>query len=859
MSNNEWKARGKVTQKMTRDGLVEQNLANGAVHSVSHGERDFSGHSETADCAGTQARTGPAHPQSFEMVFKGETAVSFGRSGNSAASAHPDGQISQKSPNLKVNIAQKPEKPSDGHNPQAVSSSDSKEESSGKSEQPQSSASGSPSISNVRQHGTKYQRRFLSDADKPTEPSKLQFTKGEPTPGSQPEAETRKALKLHQRAEKQDAKLTNAREQLPSGHRVRLKRESDEAGRAHHRLRFEKETTPQDARNPLASLAKGAAAAALMAAHGKIQEAERENVGVEAGHKMEQSAEALASQSARFLYRRAKSSPYRRVERLEHRAARSNVNYLYRKAVEENPALKSNPLSRMIQKRKIRQQYAKAARATKNGAKCTAKSTVSAAGKIKRLLKRFAGPHKKVLAAILAIIFILFFLVSLISSCSTMLSNGFQSILSTSYTATDTDINQAEAYYSGLEAGLQKQIDNAEKSHPGYDEYYYQVGTIGHDPHELISYLTAMYDNFTLDAVKPVLQQLFNQQYQLSFVPKTETRKRTVTITDPLIGKTTTNQESYTYKILTVNLNAADFSEIITASLSQAGVTDKYAAYLQTKGNRQYFASPFSFDWNSYVVAVNSDNSAQIDVSAGTQVLSMLDGTVTQAGGGTIVIEDGNGLRAVYTGCNTIGVHTGQTVKKSDGIGTSGVGFTISVSHEGTALNPILFILDPESNNGGGSEDLSGSVESNRQLVFQMAAQYGMQDYVNLILAVMQQESGGRGGDPMQAAEGPYNTKYPHKPNGITDPTYSIRCGIQELKASLQLAGCTSPTDTGTISLALQGYNFGSGFISWAKARGGYSEANAIVFSQMEAAKLGWSSYGDIKYVQHVLRYYHAS
>lgn len=854
MSNNEWKARGKVTQKMTRDGLVEQNRATGEKHSVSHGERDFSGHSKTADRAGTQARAGPAHPQSSEIVFKRETTVSFSRSEDSAASAHPDGQISQKKPELKVNTAQQPEKPSDGHNPQAVSSSDSKEEA---SEEPaQISASGSPSVSNVRQHGTKYQRRFLSDADKPTEPSKLQFTKGETTPGSQPEAETRKVLKVHQRAEKQDAKLADAREQLPSRHRVRLKRESEEAGKVRHRLRFEKESKPQDARNPLSSLAKGAAAAALMAAHGKIQEAERENVGIEVGHKEEQSAEVLATQSTRFLYRHAKYSPYRRVERLERRAARSNVNYLYRKAVEENPALKSNPFSRMIQKRKIRQQYAKVAHAAKNGAKGTAKSTVSAAGKIKRLLKRLAGPHKKVIAAILAILFILFFLVSLISSCSTMLSNGFQSILSTSYTATDTYINNTEAYYSGLESDLKQQIDNAEQSHPGYDEYDYQVGTIGHDPHELISYLTAMYDDFTLDAVKPVLQQLFNQQYQLLFVPKTETRQRTVTTTDPLTGKTTTKQESYTYKILTVNLNAADFSEIITASLSQAGVMDKYAAYLQTKGNRQYFVSPFSFNWNPYVVAVNSDNSAQIDVSAGTQVLSMLDGTVTQAGGGIIVVEDGNGLRAVYSGCNTIGVHTGQTVKKSDGIGTSGAGLTIAVFHEGTALNPILFILDPDSDVGGGSENLSGNVESNRQMVAQLAGQYGMQNYVNLILAVMQQESGGRGSDPMQAAEGPYNTKYPHKPNGITDPSYSIRCGIQELKASLQLAGCTSPTDTGTISLALQGYNFGSGFILWAKARGGYSEANAIAFSQMEATKLGWSSYGDVKYVQHVLRYY---
>jgi hypothetical protein len=283
-----------------------------------------------------------------------------------------------------------------------------------------------------------------------------------------------------------------------------------------------------------------------------------------------------------------------------------------------------------------------------------------------------------------------------------------------------------------------------------------------------------------------------------------------------------------------------------------------YNAYLQSRGNRQYFASPFPFDWNPYVVNINSDEVARIDVSEGTQVLSMLNGTVTEASGGTVVIDDGAGLHAVYSGCGSVSVHVGQTVKIGDGIATSGADFSIAVSDSGTALNPILFILDADSGSdeAAGSMPLSGSVGNDRQLVEQLAGQYGMQDYINLILAVMQQESGGQGGDPMQAAEGPYNTQYPHKPNGITDPSYSIQCGIQELKASLQLVGCTSPTDMVAIDLALQGYNFGSGFITWAQPRGGYSEVNAQAFSQMEAADLGWSSYGDPDYVPHVLRYY---
>ena len=155
--------------------------------------------------------------------------------------------------------------------------------------------------------------------------------------------------------------------------------------------------------------------------------------------------------------------------------------------------------------------------------------------------------------------------------------------------------------------------------------------------------------------------------------------------------------------------------------------------------------------------------------------------------------------------------------------------------------------------------NLSDEGLSYRPAVERIAAKYGMSEYVELILAVMMQESGGRGLDVMQAAEGSFNTKYPHKPNGITDPEYSIECGIQELKYALEKAGCTGPTDLDRIKLALQGYNYGSGYIDWAMERdGGYTKENAIAYSDMMCARPSWpyDRYGDKEYVEHVLRYY---
>ena len=152
---------------------------------------------------------------------------------------------------------------------------------------------------------------------------------------------------------------------------------------------------------------------------------------------------------------------------------------------------------------------------------------------------------------------------------------------------------------------------------------------------------------------------------------------------------------------------------------------------------------------------------------------------------------------------------------------------------------------------------VSPEVEAYRPLIRLYAAQYGIPEYEDLIAAVMMQESGGQGTDPMQCSESGYNTRYPHAPNSITDPEYSIDVGVHTLADVLNMAGVESLIDLDRISLALQGYNFGPGYISWALANcGGYSELNAIEFSDMMAARYGWAGYGDKAYASHVLRYY---
>ena len=152
---------------------------------------------------------------------------------------------------------------------------------------------------------------------------------------------------------------------------------------------------------------------------------------------------------------------------------------------------------------------------------------------------------------------------------------------------------------------------------------------------------------------------------------------------------------------------------------------------------------------------------------------------------------------------------------------------------------------------------VSPEVEAYSAVISKYADQYGIGEYTELVKAVMMQESGGRGTDPMQASESGFNKKYPHSPNSIKDPEYSIQCGVQALAASLKEARCKNPMDMDRIRLALQGYNYGNGYIAWAIARdGGYTVENASDFSDMQAKKHGWKSYGDKQYPAHILRYY---
>ena len=411
-----------------------------------------------------------------------------------------------------------------------------------------------------------------------TSTSRLQFTDEE---RATPELETY-IKKSENAADRLDAVKTA----IPKQKNLVKERTFDEAaGKAKTRLRFEEQEKPipggKAHRNPLSRPAQGAG----IFVHNKIHSVEKDNCGVEGAHKSEELAERGAKYGVRKLkqgYRSHKLKTYREAAKAEKAAFKANVNFQYHKTLHDNPQLTSNPLSRFMQKQQIKRQYAKAA---KKGGAATAKAAAGASQTAAKKAAAFAGRHPAgVIIAIAALL--LFIMVSVgLSSCGAMFSGSMNSVLGTSYTSEDSDLVAVENNYAALENGLQSEIDAIESTHPGYDEYRYDLDSIGHNPHELASYLTAFLQSYTPQSAQAELERIFAMQYTLTLTEEVEIRYRTETSTDPETGETTTEEVPYEYYILNVKLTNKPISELAEELLTPQQL-EMFHVYLETSGNK---------------------------------------------------------------------------------------------------------------------------------------------------------------------------------------------------------------------------------------------------------------------------------
>ncbi len=414
--------------------------------------------------------------------------------------------------------------------------------------------------------------------------SRLQFT--------DEERATPELGKYIEKSDKAADRLDAARAAIPKEKKLVRERSFDEAtGKGKTRLRFEEHDKPPGFKEKHSPLSRPAQEAGIFV-HNKVHSVEKDNSGVEGAHKSEEAAEKGLKYGARKVregYRSHKLKPYRAAAKAERAAEKANVNYLYQKALQDNPQIAaSNPASRFMQKQRIKRQYAKAMK--KGGAAAAAKAaenTRKAAKKTAEETKKtvsFVARHPVGVIIAVAALLLSVMIFSGLSSCSSIFSGTINGVLGTSYTSEDSDLVAVENGYAGMETALQSQIDNIESTYPGYDEYRYDLDDIFHNPHELASYLTALLQSYTPATAQAELQRIFDLQYTLTVTPTVEVRYRTETRTDSE-GNSYTVQVPYNYYILNVSLTNTPISSLAPSLLTPEQF-DMFRVYLETSGNK---------------------------------------------------------------------------------------------------------------------------------------------------------------------------------------------------------------------------------------------------------------------------------
>ena len=460
--------------------------------------------------------------------------------------------------------------------------------------------------------------------------------------------------------------------------------------------------------------------------HGKIAETEKENSAVEGAHKSEQKGEELFS----FVKRQIKGKEQKqraKVVKLEKKQFKKEVNFQYQKFLEENPQMQKKALQKRLQKQRIKREYIKARKkaASAKTAEQAFEKTKNGAVTVARKLQEFARKNAGLLVTVGIMALLLMMIMVSVSSCGAMFADTQSTILAASYLSKPKEIDAADLQLTRLELDLQKEIDRVETDNPGYDEYSYNLGAIGHNPFTLISYLSAVHTEFTASGVESEIQALFDEMYTLTLTPDTETRTRTVTktgtrtVTDPVTGEETEEEyeyeeeEEYEVSILRVTLTVIPLESLVSGKMDteQAEI---FAMYGETNGLLQEFASPLNLYWYYYVssyygyrkneVTGNEEFHRGVDIAVptGTTVYAAHDGTVTAAAydshyGNYVAIEI-DGYTTKYAHMDSLSVSAGQTVEKGAVIGTTGNTGSSTGSHlhieclyNGEYYNPLFY------------------------------------------------------------------------------------------------------------------------------------------------------------------------
>lgn len=648
-----------------------------------------------------------------------------------------------------------------------------------------------------------------------------------------------------------DKKKTN-KETSAAGRKRKLRTEEEQKAARRNRLRFGKKEIQEETKRKHRYSGKAAAkyaavgtvAAVSTGTHLETDSREDDNAGTEAVYQAEKTGAAAVYAAGNVHFSRD-SEELEETEVLR----KSTVSEKYENASESGKYGKkrkktgktesskeqdrtfsgSNPLSRWQQKHAVKQGYAaerngKSARVSGAGEACgnyagghsmtsryhtgiferAADCVKDTVGTASAFLEEFWMQRQSMSKCVLAFVFVLVILVVQLYSCSAVATGALTTITATSWPADDIDITKADAYYTKLEAELQKKINDTKRNYSDYDEYRYSIGEIGHDPVVLISYLSAAYGAFTFREVKPALDDLFARQYDLIIETENETRTTTSTVrAGDAIGNVVTSgycncsiccgswaggptasgvyptanhtlavdadhptvplgteviMNGTLYKVedtgdfarygvdfdvyydehsaaqahghqtweacyaggdgeeievttstdvsmVNVRLNSGNM-ETLADSLLDEDEKALYDIYVAAKGNRVIFGSPVDYNWHLNITGdfgyrcdpsgnrVVEADGLEVSLPSGTEIRSVMDGTVYSVSGNTVILENSQGYRIQYAGCSSIQVSAGQNVEMGDAIAevSDGNRLELEFIYGRTRFNPCFYL-----------------------------------------------------------------------------------------------------------------------------------------------------------------------
>ena len=391
----------------------------------------------------------------------------------------------------------------------------------------------------------------------------------------------------------------------------KLKQDADKAAEKSQHLRFGKAEITSDEASRMTKQQKRAmyaAAAARSAVHREVDQYEDDNVGTQALSEGEKAAETThdisKSRYARKLKKKAKMQG-------------KNGSKTAKSSPQEPTAAQdagasctgeggSNWLSRWRQKQDIQKSYRAATRSggtaaqTAGGQKAASGGVPAAKSGMEQVIDKgrsvvstavngianFAKSNAHVLLIVGVFLLLLLLVMSAFSSCSILFSGTTQVSGQTIYTAEDRDIRGAETDYKKLEKELDKKIKRTPTDHPGYNEYQYHLDPIEHDPWQLTSFLTTLYDDYTRSEVQGKLKETFKKQYKLTTWVEVQIRYKTVWVISPA-GIPVPTQVPYEYRIFHTKLVNKGLEVVIREELDN-DQWKRYEIFQDTLGGRPY-------------------------------------------------------------------------------------------------------------------------------------------------------------------------------------------------------------------------------------------------------------------------------